>query len=70
MTGRPKGSKEKSRPSGDGPVMTVVEVSEYLRVHRTTVYRMIKANQIPYFRIGGDYRFDRVSIDAWTKRGN
>src|SRR5260370_18755817 len=38
-------------------VLTIPEVSEYLRVSRQTIYRMLKRGDIPAFRIGGDWRF-------------
>ena len=46
-------------------VMTVKEVSGYLRVHPSTVYRLIKRGQIPAFRIGSDWRFNLEQIDIW-----
>jgi excisionase family DNA binding protein len=46
-------------------ILTVPEVAEYLRVHRSTVYRLIKKRQIPSFRVGHDWRFRLDSIDHW-----
>ncbi len=46
-------------------VMTVQEVSSYLRVHSSTVYRMLKKNQLPAFRVGSDWRFTVEAIDKW-----
>jgi excisionase family DNA binding protein len=46
-------------------VLTVSEVSKYLRVHPSTVYRMLKKNQLPAFRVGSDWRFTVESIDQW-----
>src|SRR5438477_3184410 len=46
-------------------VMTVAEVAEYLRVHRTTIYRLLWKKKIPAFRVGSDWRFNRDSIEAW-----
>jgi excisionase family DNA binding protein len=65
----PKDSKDNPRTGSDSPVMTVSEVSEYLRIHKATVYKMIKAKQIPYFRIITEYRFNRATIDVWMNRG-
>ena len=45
--------------------MTAKEVAEYLRIHRSMVYRLIRNNQLPAFRIGSDWRFIRESIDKW-----
>jgi len=50
------------------PVMTAEELAAYLRIHRTTVYRLIKAGTIPFFRVGTDVRFHRDVIDGWMKR--
>ena len=46
-------------------VLTVQEVSRYLRVHPSTIYRMLKKNQLPAFRVGSDWRFNSESIDRW-----
>ncbi|HZO81143.1 MAG TPA: helix-turn-helix domain-containing protein [Candidatus Binataceae bacterium] len=48
-----------------GKVMTVKEVSDYLRVHPSTIYRLVKRGQIPAFRIGSDWRFNVETIDQW-----
>ena len=46
-------------------VMTVREVSAYLKVHPTTIYRLLKHNQIPAFQVGSDWRFNVESINSW-----
>ena len=46
-------------------IMTVREVTEYLRIHRTTLYRLLKEKEIPAFRIGSDWRFSRTQLDKW-----
>jgi excisionase family DNA binding protein len=49
------------------PVMTVDDVDQLLRIHHTTLYRLIRKRQIPYFRVGSDYRFNRQAIDEWRR---
>ena len=46
-------------------VLTVQEVSTYLRVHPSTIYRMLKKNQLPAFRVGSVWRFTVEAIDKW-----
>jgi excisionase family DNA binding protein len=46
-------------------VLTVREVSEYLRVHPSTVYRLLRQHQLPAFRVGSDWRFNVEAIDRW-----
>jgi excisionase family DNA binding protein len=49
-------------------VMTVQDVSAYLRVHPSTVYRLLKRNELPAFRVGSDWRFNVEAIDRWRSR--
>ena len=49
-------------------VMTVQDVSAYLRVHPSTVYRLLKRNELPAFRVGSDWRFNVEAIDLWRSR--
>ena len=49
----------------DDKVMTVMEVAEYLHVHPSTIYRLLRKKDLPAFRVGSDWRFNRESIDAW-----
>jgi excisionase family DNA binding protein len=49
-------------------IMTVRELSDYLRVHPTTVYRLLKAGKLPAFRVGSDWRFNVELIDQWSKK--
>jgi excisionase family DNA binding protein len=46
-------------------VMNVREVSAYLHVHRSTIYRLLRQSQIPAFHIGSDWRFNIEAIDRW-----
>jgi excisionase family DNA binding protein len=50
------------------PLMTVHELARYLRVHRTTVYRLLKQGHLPAFKIGSDWRFDKNLVDEWTMK--
>lgn len=49
-------------------VMTVREVSAYLRVHPSTIYRLLRSHQIPAFQVGSDWRFNIEAIDRWRLR--
>jgi excisionase family DNA binding protein len=46
-------------------IATVKEVSEYFRVHTSTVYRLLSKKQLPAFRVGSDWRFSLKAIDQW-----
>ena len=52
----------------DAKVITVGELAEYLRVHRSTLYRLLRKQQLPGFKIGSDWRFTTDAIDQWRLR--
>ena len=47
------------------PVLTVKDLAHYLRVHPSTVYRLLKDGQLPAFKVGSDWRFNLEEIDRW-----
>jgi excisionase family DNA binding protein len=49
-------------------VLTLPEVSEYLRVSRQTIYRMLRRGDIPAFRLGGDWRFNIEDLGHWIEK--
>ncbi len=48
-------------------IMTIKEVSDYLKVTERTIYRLAAGKQIPSFKVGGSWRFSRSEIDHWIK---
>ncbi len=53
--------REESRPT----IMTLDEVANYLRVHRSTVYRMARERSIPTTKVANQWRFKKERIDSW-----
>lgn len=47
------------------PVITVRGLADYLRVHPSTVYRLVKQGLLPGFKVGSDWRFNREDIRRW-----
>ena len=52
----------------DAKILTVTDLAAYLRVHRATVYRLIKMGKLPAFKVGSDWRFKIEAIDQWRLR--
>jgi excisionase family DNA binding protein len=48
--------------AADYQILTPSEVCDMLRIHRDTLYRLIKEGKIQAFRIGTDWRFHRDSV--------
>jgi excisionase family DNA binding protein len=52
-----------------GPLLTVAEVAAVLRVSNMTVYRLIKAGQLPALRVGKNYRIREPELEAFLSAG-
>jgi excisionase family DNA binding protein len=46
-------------------MFTVKELAGYLRVHPSTVYRLMRAHQLPGFKVGSDWRFSLEDVEQW-----
>ena len=46
--------------------LTVAELSEYLNIHPTTIYRLLREGRLPGFRIGDSWRFSLKAIEEWV----
>jgi excisionase family DNA binding protein len=52
----------------DTDIMTIKEVSDYLKLTEKTAYRLAAEGKIPGFKVGGAWRFKRGDIDAWITK--
>lgn len=48
--------------------LTTEEVLGYLKVTPRTIYRLIRAGELPAIRIGRQWRFRRTDLDEWLDR--
>jgi len=46
-------------------VLNVGEVAEYLRIPRSSIYKLAKRRGIPSQKVGRQWRFSRKAIDEW-----
>ena len=46
-------------------VMTLREVARYLRINKSTVYRMARDGTLPAWKLGNVWRFKKESIERW-----
>ena len=50
-------------------VMTLNEVAEYLRIPRSTAYKLVQEGRLPGQKVGRQWRFRRDTIDRWLDEG-
>lgn len=53
---------------GNEEVLTVKEASGYLKIAAKTLYRFIREQNIPAFKLGKEWRFKRSLLDAWIEK--
>lgn len=46
-------------------IMTVAEVASYLRIPKSSVYKLAQEGRIPCQKAGRQWRFHRQAIDRW-----
>jgi len=51
-------------------ILTVKEVSEYLRISEAKVYRLVKQGALPVVRIGKTWRFRKDLLDCWLQESS
>jgi len=59
---------EKVTPQ-EAEIMTVQELAQYLRLTEATIYKLVKAGEIPAARVGRTWRFRRDLIDELFRQG-
>lgn len=57
-------------PTGDinPDFFTPIEAARYVRVHRETLYELIRSGTIKAFKVGGRWRVPQSSLDAYLKK--
>ncbi len=48
-------------------IFNLGELSKYLMISRSTLYKMTETDRIPYFKVGRQIRFSKDAIDRWIK---
>lgn len=46
-------------------VLTIEELSAYLKIPRSTLYKLAREGKIPSQKIGRHWRFRKETIDRW-----
>lgn len=46
-------------------IMTIEELAAYLKVSKSTLYKLVQAGKLPGQKVGKHWRFRRETIDKW-----
>ena len=48
-------------------ILTIKELSAYLKTSEKTIYRLLSKDEIPAFKVGTSWRFKKEAIDDWIE---
>jgi len=47
--------------------LSLEELSEYLKMPTSTLYKLLRRGELPGHKVGRSWRFDQEEVDAWIK---
>lgn len=50
-----------------GDVLTIDELAAYLKIPKSTIYKIVREGNIPSQKIGRHWRFRKGAIDLWLE---
>jgi excisionase family DNA binding protein len=48
-----------------GEVLTIEELAVYLKIPKSTLYKLVREARIPSHKVGRHWRFRKGAIDRW-----
>jgi excisionase family DNA binding protein len=49
-------------------LITLEELSKYLKISKPTLYKMVERGKIPALKIASQWRFKKEDIDGWVEK--
>jgi excisionase family DNA binding protein len=49
-------------------LLTLKELSKYLKISKPTIYKMVEQGKIPALKIANQWRFKKGDIDSWVEK--
>ena len=48
-------------------ILTIDELAAYLRISKSTLYKLVREGKIPSQKVGRHWRFKKTAIDRWLE---
>lgn len=48
-------------------ILTLEELSTYLKIPKSTLYKIVREGRLPCQKVGRHWRFRKVAIDRWLE---
>jgi excisionase family DNA binding protein len=49
-------------------ILTIEELAVYLKIPKSTLYKLVREGKIPAQKIGRHWRFRKAAIDNWLEK--
>ena len=49
-------------------VLTIDELSDYLKISKSTLYKLVQEASIPCQKVGKHWRFHKEAVDDWLRQ--
>ena len=53
-----------------GEILTIDELAGYLKISKSTLYKLVREGKIPSQKVGRHWRFRKQAIDRWLEATN
>lgn len=50
-----------------GDILTIDDLSVYLKISKSTLYKLVREGKIPCQKVGRHWRFHKEAVDGWLK---
>ncbi len=50
-----------------GEVLTIEELAAYLKIPKSTLYKLAREEKVPSTKVGRHWRFQKRAIDRWLE---
>jgi len=54
--------------SREDDIMTIDALAEYLKISKSTLYKLVQDGKLPGQKVGKRWRFHKEAIDGWLKQ--
>jgi excisionase family DNA binding protein len=51
-------------------ILTIDELAEYLKISKSSLYKLAQGGKVPGQKVGRHWRFHRDAIDQWLKESS
>lgn len=55
-------------PKMPGDVLTIEDLANYLKIPKSTLYKLVREGTVPCQKVGRHWRFHKEGIDEWLKQ--